>query len=57
MSSPVDYDPKPRRATVAVDVGGVIAYTGARYNIAPNVTIAGQTAPGDGVTLYGDGIG
>ena len=43
--------------TVVFDVGGVIAYTGSRYNIAPNVTIAGQTAPGDGVTLYGDGIG
>jgi autotransporter-associated beta strand protein len=43
--------------TVVFDVGGVIAYTGARYNVAPNVTIAGQTAPGDGVVLYGDGIG
>lgn len=43
--------------TVIFRVGGVIAYTGSRYNVAPNVTIAGQTAPGDGVTLYGDGIG
>jgi autotransporter-associated beta strand protein len=43
--------------TVVFDVAGVIAYTGARYNVAPNITIAGQTAPGDGVTLYGDGIG
>jgi (E)-4-hydroxy-3-methylbut-2-enyl-diphosphate synthase len=29
MSSPVDYDPKPRRSTVAVDVGGVIVGGGA----------------------------
>ena len=43
--------------TVVFDVAGVIDYSGARYNIAPNVTIAGQTAPGDGVVLYGDGIG
>lgn len=43
--------------TVIFRIGGVIAYTGGRYNVAPNVTIAGQTAPGDGVTLYGDGIG
>ncbi|HEX5220665.1 MAG TPA: autotransporter-associated beta strand repeat-containing protein, partial [Verrucomicrobiae bacterium] len=43
--------------TVIFRVGGVIAYTGSRYNVAPNITVAGQTAPGDGVTLYGDGIG
>jgi len=43
--------------TVIFRVGGVIDYSGSRYNIAPNVTIAGQTAPGDGVTLYKDGIG
>ncbi len=43
--------------TVIFRVGGVINYSGSRYNVAPNVTIAGQTAPGDGVTLYGDGIG
>jgi len=43
--------------TVVFDVAGVIAYTGSRYNVAPNITIAGQTAPGDGVVLYGDGIG
>jgi (E)-4-hydroxy-3-methylbut-2-enyl-diphosphate synthase len=29
MTSPVDYDPQPRRATVAVDVGGVIVGGGA----------------------------
>ena len=43
--------------TVIFRVGGVIDYSGGRYNVAANVTIAGQTAPGDGVTLYGDGIG
>src|SRR5262245_60993902 len=34
--------------TVIFRVGGVIAYTGSRYNVAPNVTIAGQTAPETG---------
>lgn len=29
MNSPADYDPKPRRASVAVDVGGVIVGGGA----------------------------
>ncbi|HEX5933436.1 MAG TPA: flavodoxin-dependent (E)-4-hydroxy-3-methylbut-2-enyl-diphosphate synthase, partial [Pseudorhizobium sp.] len=29
MPTPLDYDPKPRRATVAVDVGGVIVGGGA----------------------------
>ncbi|MFN7027134.1 MAG: flavodoxin-dependent (E)-4-hydroxy-3-methylbut-2-enyl-diphosphate synthase, partial [Pseudorhizobium sp.] len=29
MSTPLEYDPKPRRATVAVDVGGVIVGGGA----------------------------
>jgi len=43
--------------TVVFDVAGVIAYGSSRYNVAPSVTIAGQTAPGDGVVLYGNGIG
>ena len=47
---------QPNR-TVIFDVAGVIDYQPPRYNIARNVTIAGQTAPGDGVALYGDGIG
>ena len=43
--------------TVVFAVSGVIDYQPPRYNIKNNVTIAGQTAPGDGVVLYGDGIG
>jgi autotransporter-associated beta strand protein len=46
---------QPNR-TVVFDVGGVIAYSGSRYAPKPNITIAGQTAPGDGVTLYGNGL-
>jgi autotransporter-associated beta strand protein len=42
--------------TVIFKVGGVIAYTGSRYAPKPNITIAGQTAPGDGVTIYGNGL-
>ena len=38
--------------TVVFDVGGVIRINSA-IAVANNVTIAGQTAPGDGVTLYG----
>jgi len=47
---------QPNR-TVVFSVSGVIDYQPPRYNIKNNVTIAGQTAPGDGVVLYGDGIG
>ncbi|HYG21153.1 MAG TPA: autotransporter-associated beta strand repeat-containing protein [Verrucomicrobiae bacterium] len=42
--------------TVIFDVGGVIDYKAPRYAPKPNITIAGQTAPGDGVTLYGNGL-
>lgn len=42
--------------TVIFRVGGVIDYQAPRYAPKPNITIAGQTAPGDGVTLYGDGL-
>ena len=42
--------------TVVFDVGGVIDYRSPRYAPAPNVTIAGQTAPGDGITIYGNGL-
>src|SRR4051812_5632078 len=42
--------------TVVFDVGGVIDYQSPRYAPKSNITIAGQTAPGDGVTLYGNGL-
>ena len=38
---------------VVFDVGGVINITNSNITIASNVTIAGQTAPGEGITLYG----
>lgn len=38
---------------VVFDVGGVIDITGKNVTIASNVTIAGQTAPGEGITIYG----
>lgn len=40
--------------TVVFDVGGVIKIT-SRLIFKPNLTIAGQTAPGGGITIYGDG--
>jgi autotransporter-associated beta strand protein len=42
--------------TVVFDVAGIIDYQPPRYAPKPNITIAGQTAPGDGVTLYGNGL-
>ncbi len=41
--------------TVVFDVGGVINI-GERIVIKSNVTVAGQTAPGGGITIYGNGI-
>jgi pectate lyase len=41
--------------TVVFDVGGVINIK-TRINVADNVTLAGQTAPGDGIVIYGFGI-
>ncbi|MBQ9362420.1 MAG: hypothetical protein IJT97_03255 [Bacteroidaceae bacterium] len=38
---------------VVFDVGGVIDITGTSITIASNITIAGQTAPGEGITIYG----
>ena len=38
---------------VVFDVGGVIDITNNSITIASNVTIAGQTAPGEGITIYG----
>ena len=42
--------------TVVFDIGGIIDYSGSRFAPADNITIAGQTAPGDGITIYGDGL-
>lgn len=41
--------------TVVFDVGGIINIS-SRIVIHENVTVAGQTAPGDGITIYGNGI-
>lgn len=41
--------------TVIFDVGGVITISD-RIQVAPNVTIAGETAPGGGITVYGNGV-
>ena len=45
---------EPNR-TVVFDVAGVIRITG-KVAAAPNLTISGQTAPGEGVVVYGNGI-
>lgn len=43
---------KPNRIVV-FDVGGVIDITGASITVSSNTYIAGQTAPGEGITIYG----
>ena len=43
---------QPNRIVV-FDVGGVINITNASITIKSNITIAGQTAPGEGITIYG----
>ena len=45
---------KPNR-TVIFDVGGVIPLKD-RVVVKNNITIAGQTAPGGGITVYGNGL-
>jgi len=45
---------QPNRIVV-FDVGGIINIS-ARIVVSNNITIAGQTAPGDGVVIYGNGL-
>ena len=45
---------QPNRCVV-FDVGGVIKISN-RVIMSKNLTIAGQTAPGDGVVIYGNGV-
>ena len=40
---------------VVFDVGGVIRIQ-SRLSVSKNIYIAGQTAPGEGITIYGDGL-
>ncbi len=41
--------------TIVFDVGGVIKIKN-KISAAPRITIAGQTAPGEGIVVYGNGI-
>ena len=41
--------------TVVFDLGGVIHITN-RVSVSPNITLAGQTAPGEGIVIYGNGV-
>ncbi|WP_200978978.1 pectate lyase [Echinicola sp. 20G] len=45
---------QPNR-TVIFEVGGVIRID-SRIVVKENITIAGQTAPGEGITIYGNGL-
>ncbi|MBC8053412.1 MAG: pectate lyase [Sphingobacteriaceae bacterium] len=45
---------QPKRIVV-FDVAGVIKIN-SRVQVSPNLTIAGQTAPGDGISIYGNGV-
>ncbi|QDH80548.1 pectate lyase [Echinicola soli] len=45
---------QPNR-TVVFEVGGVIRIQ-SRIIVQENITIAGQTAPGEGITIYGNGL-
>jgi hypothetical protein len=43
------------KRTVVFDVCGVINIK-SKIRVESEITIAGQTAPGDGITVYGDGV-
>ncbi|MEO6160122.1 MAG: hypothetical protein ABIP23_03725 [Pelobium sp.] len=45
---------QPNR-TVVFDLGGVIKID-SKVQVASDLTIAGQTAPGEGIVVYGDGV-
>jgi pectate lyase len=45
---------KPRRVVI-FDVGGVIKLAG-NVDVSSDITIAGQSAPGEGICLYGGGV-
>jgi len=45
---------QPKR-TVVFDVAGVIKIS-SKVQVASDITIAGQSAPGEGVVVYGDGV-
>jgi pectate lyase len=45
---------KPGR-TVVFDIGGVIKIA-SKIAVASDITIAGETAPGEGITIYGEGV-
>ncbi|SEW00738.1 Por secretion system C-terminal sorting domain-containing protein [Chitinophaga sp. YR573] len=45
---------QPNRIVV-FEVGGII-HISSRVVVSPNITIAGQTAPGDGIVIYGNGV-
>ena len=45
---------QPNR-TVVFDLGGIIKIT-KEIEVSSNLTIAGQTAPGDGICIYGNGV-
>src|SRR5436189_550411 len=42
--------------TIVFDVGGIIVAS-SPIVLKSNLTIAGQTAPGEGITIYGDRLG
>lgn len=46
---------QPNR-TVVFDVAGVIKIKD-KILVAPQITVAGQTAPGEGIVVYGNGVG